>query len=42
MKTRSLLNRDAGGNFKFAHRSIMEYMVAERILRGDKHLDGVM
>ena len=26
MTGRSLLNRDAGGNFKFAHRSIMEYL----------------
>lgn len=28
---RSLLNRDAEGNFKFAHRSIMEYLVANNV-----------
>ena len=27
---RSLLNRDAKGNYKFAHRSIMEYLFAVR------------
>jgi hypothetical protein len=32
---RSLLNRDAAGNFKFAHRSIMEYFFAKRIWKGD-------
>tara|TARA_B100001079_G_scaffold99996_1_gene85968 strand:- start:80 stop:1114 length:1035 start_codon:yes stop_codon:yes gene_type:complete len=26
LQSRSLLNRDSGGNFKFAHRSIMEYL----------------
>ena len=26
LSTRSLLNRDAAGNYKFAHRSIMEYL----------------
>jgi hypothetical protein len=30
---RSLLNRDAEGNWKFAHRSIMEYLVVSRFLR---------
>jgi hypothetical protein len=29
---RSLLNRDACGNFKFAHRSIMEYLFVYRVL----------
>ncbi|MCP4688613.1 MAG: hypothetical protein GY859_11220, partial [Desulfobacterales bacterium] len=29
---RSLLNRDAEGNFKFAHRSIMEYLFVQRFL----------
>jgi len=29
---RSLLNRDAEGNYKFAHRSILEFLFAQRIL----------
>jgi hypothetical protein len=33
MRGRSLLNRDAVGNYKFAHRSIMEFLVARIILR---------
>lgn len=32
---RSLLNRDAEGNFKFAHRSIMEYLFVRRYMQGD-------
>lgn len=32
---RSLLNRDAHGNYKFAHRSILEYLVVKRLLDGD-------
>ena len=32
---RSLLNRDAQGNYKFAHRSIMEYLFVVRLLQGD-------
>ncbi len=32
---RSLLNRDAEGNYKFAHRSIMEYLVVKRFVDGD-------
>jgi len=32
---RSLLNRDAEGNYKFAHRSIMEFLFATRIIDGD-------
>lgn len=32
---RSLLNRDADGNFKFAHRSIMEYLFVQAFLHGD-------
>ena len=31
---RSLLNRDAVGNYKFAHRSIMEYLFAKRFAAG--------
>lgn len=32
---RSLLNRDSEGNYKFSHRSIMEYLVVAALLRGD-------
>jgi hypothetical protein len=32
---RSLLNRDAEGNFKFAHRSIMEYLFIKRLMDGE-------
>ena len=32
---RSLLNRDAEGNYKFAHRSIMEYLFIKRFIDGD-------
>jgi hypothetical protein len=32
---RSLLNRDADGNYKFAHRSIMEYLFVSRFLEGE-------
>ena len=35
LKSRSLLNRDTEGNFKFAHRSIMEYLVVVGALNGD-------
>lgn len=36
LKSRSLLNRDTHGNFKFAHRSVMEFLVLEACLRGDE------
>lgn len=36
LKSRSLLNRDTFGNFKFAHRSVMEFLVLEACLRGDE------
>jgi hypothetical protein len=32
---RSLLNRDADGNFKFAHRSIMEFLFVHQLLKGN-------
>jgi hypothetical protein len=32
---RSLLNRDATGNYKFSHRSIMEYLFVKRCFAGD-------
>jgi hypothetical protein len=35
LQTRSLLNRDSNGNFKFAHLSIMEFLVVEAALEGD-------
>lgn len=34
--SRSLLHRDAEGNFKFAHRSMMEYLFIKRFVLGDK------
>lgn len=36
LSARSLLNRDADGNYKFAHRSIMEYLFVNRFLDGDE------
>lgn len=33
---RSLLNRDAAGNYKFAHRSIMEYLFVKRLVEGEE------
>ncbi len=38
---RSLLNRDAEGNYKFAHRSIMEYLVVKRVAEGDPNCAGM-
>jgi len=38
---RSLLNRDAEGNYKFAHRSIMEYLVVKRLVDGDPACDRI-
>lgn len=32
---RSLLNRDVDGNYKFAHRSIMEYLCVHHFIQGD-------
>lgn len=39
---RSLLNRDAQGNYKFAHRSIMEYLFVKRLLLEDFDCSGVI
>ena len=36
IRSQSLLNRDAEGNLKFAHKSIWEYLLAEQILEGQK------
>jgi hypothetical protein len=41
ISSRSLLNRDADGNFKFAHRSIMEYLFVKRLIEGDVRCFGV-
>jgi hypothetical protein len=35
LTTRSLLNRDAMGQFKFAHRSIMEFLFVRSFIEGD-------
>jgi hypothetical protein len=35
---RSLLNRDAEGNYKFAHRSIMEYLFVKRFVESGRPL----
>ena len=42
MSGRSLLNRDAEGNFKFAHRSIMEYLFALCLFDGDERCYGLV
>lgn len=36
LKSRSLLNRDVAGQFKFAHRSVMEYLFLLAALAGDQ------
>lgn len=36
LTSRSLVNRDALGNIKFAHRSIMEYLFVRAFFRGEK------
>ncbi|MDC8640399.1 NACHT domain-containing NTPase [Xanthomonas hortorum] len=36
LKSRSLLNRDVAGRFKFAHRSVMEYLFLLAALAGDQ------
>lgn len=35
LKARSLLNRDAAGHYKFAHRSIMEFLFIRSLVGGD-------
>jgi len=37
---RSLLNRDGEGNYKFAHRSIMEYLFVKRLMENDANCHG--
>ena len=41
LSMRSLLNRDAEGNYKFAHRSIMEYLMVKRAVEGDLNCVGM-
>lgn len=36
LTSRSLLNRDAVGNYKFAHRSILEFLFVEAFVKGDE------
>ena len=36
LTVRSLLNRDAEGNYKFAHRSILEFLFAQRLIENDE------
>ena len=35
-RSRSLLNRDAEGNYKFSHKSIMEYFLAKKIVEDEE------
>jgi hypothetical protein len=39
---RSLLNKDAEGNYKFSHRSIMEFLFVQSLLNGNKDCQRVM
>ncbi|NUO81723.1 DUF1566 domain-containing protein [candidate division KSB1 bacterium] len=39
---RSLLNRDAEGHYKFAHRSILEYLFVKRLLNNDRGCRGLV
>ena len=41
LRGRSLLNRDAVGNYKFAHHSIMAYLFIKRLVGGDRACFGV-
>jgi len=42
ISSRSLLNRDAEGNCKFAHRSIMEFLFSQQLMRGVKECFDVL
>ncbi len=39
---RSLLNRDSQDNYKFSHRSMMEYLFAVRAVKGDERCHGAI
>jgi hypothetical protein len=41
LSSRALLNRDALGNYKFAHSSIMEYLFVKRFANGDEACRGL-
>ena len=41
IRGRSLLNRDAKGNYKFAHRSIMEYLFVFGLIEGNEAQRGI-
>ncbi len=36
LKSRSLLNRDIAGHYKFAHRSVLEFFIVRGIIQGDR------
>jgi len=38
---RSLLNRDAEGNYKFSHRSIMEYLFVKELVHGNHYCNNI-
>ena len=40
--SRSLLHRDAEGNWKFAHRSVMEFLFLKSFIQGDERCRGVL
>jgi len=42
ISSRSLLNRDAEGNYKFAHRSIMEFLFSQQLVYGAKECFDVL
>ncbi len=41
MKSRSLLNRHSSGYYKFAHRSILEYLIAKRLIENKNSIKRV-
>jgi len=41
LSSRSLLNRDSEGNYKFAHRSIMEYLFVKQLTEKNEACNGV-
>jgi len=41
LSSRSLLNRDSEGNYKFAHRSIMEYLFVQQLIEKNENCYGV-
>ena len=41
LSSRSMLNRDAEGNYKFAHRSIMEYLFVNQLIEKNEDCSGI-